>query len=61
MNNNKVPIILTIAKLFSELQHIKISALRVYFNGFYSKKTKPQLKINAYKKLVVSGYIVTFR
>jgi len=28
-------------KLFSKLQHIKISALCVYFKGFIAKKTNP--------------------
>jgi len=37
-----------------KLQHIKISALSVYFKGFVAKKNKPKPKIKI--KLVVSSY-----
>jgi len=40
-------------KLFSKLEHTKISALCVYFKGFMAK-TKQNWKKNSYKKLAVS-------
>jgi len=42
-------ILYVVGKLLSKVDHIELSALRVYFKGFIAIKTSPELNIISYK------------